>query len=103
MQIFCTLVGANFRGKPACDIIRSLELSDGSSLKLEAEPTNEYDANAVKVLYEADGDEEHLGYIAKVHNEPVARALEAGAEIEIEIVAFESNLKPVLQLTFDGE
>lgn len=52
-------------------------LTDGVELSLEAEPTNRYDPNAVKVLH----DGVHLGYVPRELAESVGKSL-AGGHIE---------------------
>lgn len=92
-----TMVGANFRPQEARDAVRSLSLSDGEFLALEPEPNNQYDMFAVKVLL----DDLHLGYLPKGPNAEIFDRLVDGDEASIEILSFESQLKPVLSITFD--
>lgn len=54
------LVGMNFRPMEAQ--IVALELQPGTAVVLEAEPTNKYDPNAIKVLSKEEGV--FLGYVA---------------------------------------
>lgn len=54
------------------DLIRSL--TAGTALDLEPEPTNQYDPNAVKVIY----DNKHLGYIPRDLAGEVARLIAGG-------------------------
>lgn len=100
MEIFSPLVGVTFRGGGAREIVKRLTPDDGELLLLEAEPTNEYDDHAVKVLYAPTG--EHIGYLAKENNRHVFEALEQGEELQVEIVGFENTLKPVLLITDEG-
>lgn len=93
-----TLMGANFRPAEAREIVKSLAISDGELFTLEPEPNNQYDMFAVKVLY-AD---EHVGYLPKGPNEVIFdRLIDGEVPSSIEIVAFESTLKPVLEISFD--
>lgn len=55
------MVGANFRPQECRDICATLE--PGQALRLEREPLNMYDENAIKVIYADLADEYHLGYI----------------------------------------
>jgi hypothetical protein len=50
------------------------ELKIGTELTLEAEPTNGYDPNAVKILY----GKTMLGYIPKEGNEEISMFLQLG-------------------------
>ena len=50
------------------------ELKIGSKLKLEAEPSNGHDPDAVKILY----GETMLGYVPRGENEEISRFLQLG-------------------------
>lgn len=97
MEIFANLVGVTFRGTGAREIVKRLTPDDGELLSLEAEPTNEYDSEAVKVIYNPTG--EHIGYLARENNHEIFLALEAGQELTVEIVGFENTIKPTLLIT----
>lgn len=62
--------------------LKSIQNYEDINLELEAEPKNEHDSNAVKVLYNGN----KLGYIKVIHSECVFKALQnnlkAGAKIE---------------------
>lgn len=70
-----TLAGLNFRPIEARAVFAAL--SPGASLSLEAEPFNQYDAYAVKIITEG----EHIGYIASGMNIEVAAALAEGIPV----------------------
>lgn len=95
MEVFATVVGVTFRPPEAKEIVKSLTPSDGEKLSLEAEPTNEYDSNAVKVMCEGM----HIGYLARGNNTEVFYALQRDEELNIEIVGFENTIKPTLLIT----
>jgi hypothetical protein len=97
MEIIAPLVGVTFRGAGCRDIVKRLTPDDGELLTLETEPLNEYDSNAVKVIYQPSGD--HIGYLAKENNQQVFAALEAGEQLKVQIVGFENSIKPVLLIT----
>ncbi len=97
MEVFTPLVGVTFRPVEAKEIVKSLTQADGTLLSLEAEPTNPYDNRAVKVLHDPSGL--HIGYVAKENNWDVFEALQNGEELCIEIVSFESTLKPTLLIS----
>ena len=90
MQQF-TMVGATFRPAEAKDIIRGLHI--GAPVQLVADPDNEYDNTAVACYV----DDVHIGFVPKEENGPAFAALEDGAEIIGEVIAFESSLKPVIE------
>lgn len=50
------------------------ELKIGTTLTFEAEPTNGYDPNAVKILYKGT----MLGYIPRGENEQISKFLQLG-------------------------
>jgi hypothetical protein len=59
MKFESFLAGANFRPRDARDIVRDLGVGD--ELTLVRDKKNEYDANAIKVMY----DGHHLGFIER--------------------------------------
>ena len=93
MEIICTLAGAQFRPAEAKDALRTATIGDVVSL--EPDPENEYDPQAVKVIFAGH----HIGFIPKASNPPIFSALRDGDEVVVSIVAFESALKPVLEVT----
>lgn len=95
--IQCTLAGANFRPAEARDRCKALRIGD--ELELEADPENPYDPNAVKVL----ADEHFIGFIPKADNGPIVAALNRGEEIRVSVVAFESAIKPVLEVELSDD
>jgi hypothetical protein len=101
MEVFVNLVGVTFRGSEAKEIVKHLTREDSGSLSLEAEPDNEYDGNAVKVIH--DPTNTHIGYIARENNYEVFKALENDEPLNIEIVGFENTLKPTLLITDAAE
>lgn len=70
------IVGNNFR--PADARYRLQHLNEGEDLQVVAEPSNPYDANAVRV---ETMDEIHLGYIPKKMNADLSRQLQSGIEV----------------------
>lgn len=91
-----TMVGATFRPAEAKDIVRGLTIGD--RVQLAPDPNNEYDNKAVAVY----SDDVHIGFIPRDSNSAVFAVLVDGAEISAEIIAFESTLKPVLEINFDA-
>ena len=96
-----TMVGASFRPASAKEIIK--QLSIGDRLELRADPNNEYDSTAVACYYDdiQHGYMVHIGFIPRDSNSALFAVLMDGAEISAEIVAFQSDLKPVLEISFD--
>jgi len=92
MTIICTLAGASFRPAEAKAALRTAAIGDVVSL--EPDPENEYDAFAVKVIFAGH----HIGFIPRSDNTVIAEALTSGDEFSASIVAFESALKPVLEI-----
>jgi HIRAN domain-containing protein len=97
MEVFVNLVGVSFRGGYAKELVKKLTLDDGELLELRAEPTNEYDPQAVMVIYKPDRT--HVGYLARENNHDVFEALERGKELDVKIVGFENSIKPTLLIT----
>lgn len=87
-----TMVGASFRPSQARAIVTHLDV--GETVQLRPDPHNEYDATAVAVYY----DDTHIGFLPAKSNEEIFARLMAGEEITAEIVAFETTLKPVLEI-----
>lgn len=95
MEIFAPLVGVHFRGNEAKELVKTLTPDDGHLLTLEADPDNEYDDHAVKVMY----DDMHIGFLARENNREVFDALQNDEILDIKIVSFENTIKPVLLIT----
>lgn len=92
-----TMVGATFRPDEARSALKQLKIGD--KVTLAADPHNEYDSTAVAVYYA----HHHIGFIPKESNSALFAALMAGEEIEAEIIAFETSLKPVLEISFGDD
>lgn len=85
MLIFSNIVGTYYKGPKAVALLSSLE--EGTELYLERENDNEYDNNAVKVIYVDDKLEEvTLGYIPKTDNKPIAESLDNGSDFRVELL-----------------
>lgn len=69
----------NADGSSRQEIIKS-EVEENDKLKLEAEPDNVYDSNAIKVLSKKGNQ---IGYLNKEMAEKVKPALDHGTEIHI--------------------
>lgn len=65
----CRVVGINYRGPKANSALRAAE--DYEFVNLVAEPENEYDSSAVKVLL----DDVHIGYIPRDISFEIANSL----------------------------
>ena len=64
------VAGTRFHQMKERDVAK--RLAEGTGLKLEQEPTNPYDPNAVKILYE----DFMLGYVPKVHSSEVSAMMD---------------------------
>lgn len=92
-----TMVGASFRPASVKDVIK--ELGIGDHVELRADPDNAYDDTAVAVY--AQG--EHIGFIPKESNSAIFSVLMDEGEVDAEIIAFESTLKPVLEISWGND
>lgn len=63
-------------------------------LELELEPTNEYDKNAIKVLFYKNGYKYHLGYVPRYYTKELAKLLKSNIEYSamIQSLNFESEI-----------
>lgn len=87
-----TMVGASFRPAEAKALIKQIDISE--QVELRADPDNPYDDTAVAVYY----DDTHIGFVPKDSNGPLFERLQAGEELDAEVIAFESTLKPVIEV-----
>ncbi len=97
----CTLVGAHFRGADIKALVQTFHPGSPSSadLSLRREPDNQFDPNAIQVLFE----NLHVGYIEASVAAWMAGHLDDGMEVHsVEIVSIEQdargNNKPILSV-----
>lgn len=88
-----SVVGVSFRGGQVRDLVKSLNI--GAQFQLQADPTNEYDSNAVAVYY----DDMHIGFLPRGENEATSEHLLDGGEAFAEITMFENSIKPIVEVT----
>jgi hypothetical protein len=100
MKFESFLAGANFRPREARDLVRDLGIGD--ELTLERDKNNEYDANAIRVLY----DGQHLGFIERTVAARLAPFMDSEAVVGLPstytctvIDGGVSPLKPLLEIT----
>lgn len=83
-------VGMHFRGARAQALAGAL--TSGSAMRLEREPENEYDPNAIKVLYSSLGGElEHIGYIQRDIASFVAPWMDDGVEYSVKFLEYQEG------------
>jgi len=93
------LRGAKFR--PMDAQVCLLQQTVGSILRLEPEPTNKYDPNAIKVIATDPEEIEHfVGYIAKEDCEDVLAMLAGGTPVIARIV-MENGNAPSIEVEYD--
>lgn len=95
MQKVFTLMGAQFRPADAKDALA--EAQPGDTVFLEPDGDNEYDPHAIEVYLEVGSENYHIGFLPR-GNAELFDYLTEGGELTAEIVAFESRLKPVIQI-----
>lgn len=93
------MIEASVSGIPFCNVSDTMwnELTPGMELGLEREPTNQWDKNAVKVLYR----KHMIGYIEKEVAIHIAKTMDKGAyKVICKIVAKRGmpNDKPILAI-----
>lgn len=83
-QYLTNLAGLNFRDAESKRVVRELTL--GQAVRLEREPGNRYDANAIKILATDDaGDEYFIGYVEGLANTTPALRMDKGQEPEAHV------------------
>ena len=73
-------------------VINAIEEGDG--LDLVPEPTNKFDTNAIKIMYEGT----MIGYVPKKFSAEVAGAIEIGTDVECEVTKLNKDAKPWEQI-----
>ncbi len=68
------IAGVKFRGAAVIELLKTLE--NGTVFELEPEPTNQYDPNAVKIIYNDGETDIHVGYVPKNFSAEISAALE---------------------------
>lgn len=99
-EFLTDLVGVNFRPSEAKNRVRDLAI--GEEVFLLREPTNQYDANAIRVL---TSDDHFIGYIDSKSGDAgeISPYLDAEPELPYTatVVAFHGELRPALKIVFD--
>lgn len=96
MQFFSALMGANFRGAEIRDLVAALPI--GTEFTLERDPNNEYDANAIKVIYSAEDENHFVGFVAKEVAEELAPLLDGSFTATAKIIDFLGPIKPHMEI-----
>jgi hypothetical protein len=94
IEVFSTVVGITFRPASAKEAMDSLVIGD--RLLFEAEPSNPYDSNAVKVIEPKSG--EFIGYLSRESNSEVAEHIADDNPYHCEIASFLSTRKPHVRI-----
>lgn len=101
------VAGVQFR--PTQEIAEAVKaMKVGDVLLLEAEPTNKFDPNAVKILYKENFDDENftfLGYVPKKFSSEVSGLLEAGLPVYCRVDEVLPSGKPweMIKVTISDE
>lgn len=98
MDLQFTLAGANFRPAETKQFIRE-QMTEAAVIELEREPSNAYDANAIRV--NAEGI--FIGYVPKSDNAVLAAHLDNDGDYEISCIGFAGALKPVFEVSFEPD
>jgi hypothetical protein len=89
------LVGTHFRGLDAKAVVSAFER--GTRVGLEREPENEYDGNAVKVLYGPEPSI-HVGYVDRDVAAYLAPLMDDGTAFSAKVVDFVQGSRVVYPL-----
>lgn len=73
------------------------EIKPGDRLTLTREPENRHDRNAIRV----DWNGQQLGYVPRAENRAVARALDAGEELEARVSKLRDDPDPWRRVEFE--
>lgn len=101
MNFFSPLMGVNFRGPEIRNLVSALQI--GTTLYLERDPNNEYDANAIKVMLpdpdgENGGEDIFVGFVAKEVAEELAPLLDSDYTATATIISFLGPIKPHMEI-----
>ena len=95
----CHLAGRKYHD---ADLVWN-DLKVGQSVRLEREPNNPYDANAIQVIFNKDGEDYLLGYIPRTENTRLVAFLDAGWDdlftCRISQLSMETHPEQQVQLT----
>lgn len=89
------VVGMHFRGSDAVQLAASLE--PPTALRLQREPENEWDANAIKVFYE----DTWIGYVERGQAMWISMDLDTGSTAVARVTGNEvrgKNIHPILTI-----
>lgn len=101
MELNITLAGANFRPADAKEFIKT-QLSRDTVVRLEREPSNAYDSNAIKIICKDDfEDDVFIGYVPKSDNAVLAQSLDAGKPYTIQHTGFMGTIQPTFRIEFE--
>lgn len=74
--VFCRIAGAGFRFENCVEVKEYMDRGDHPAVRLEREPTNTFDKNAVRIVATIDGRDLHLGYIPRENSARASIALD---------------------------
>jgi hypothetical protein len=81
------VAGCSFRSASVAKIVNEVDSGNPVTIKLQEDPENQYDPNAVKVIaVTMDGDEHHVGFIPR---EDAPKAKEAMQQKRVEKIVIE--------------
>lgn len=96
MNFLSPLMGVNFRGEEIRELVKALPI--GTTFSLERDPNNEYDANAIQVIYSHEDQDVFVGFVAKEVAEELASLLDGGYTATATIIDFLGPIKPHLEI-----
>lgn len=97
MIIQTSLAGAQFRPSDAKELIKTIV--HGDELTLERDPENEYDANAIRVLF----DDIFIGFVPRADAANLAPLMDSGTEPVCVCIGSVGTLKPAFEIQIEDE
>jgi hypothetical protein len=102
MSYITKLQGVSFRPAEVKETLKLIGDEDSAEfieVILEPEPSNQYDPNAVKILF----DGTFMGYVEKKIAADIAAAISEGAAYTASISGWASHIVPFISIVFDDE
>ena len=87
------VAGVQFRPKGDITLASNI-LKEGDKLFLLPEPTNKFDPNAVRIIFDNGGVQFMLGFVPKKFSASVSAVIEVGVKLDCILTTFNPSAKP---------